>query len=114
LHDTGTSAARLGRLEEILATPHNVNDSRRGDDIDPVEVSLRSVLTERIRKATAELERSRAAEIDAIEACTMRLLLSDYQSAVQHLRAVVRTAEGRLTGAAAVIKRGGRLRELSR
>jgi len=114
LPDTGTNAARLGRLEEILATPHNVSDSRGGDDVDPVDVALQSVLTERIRKTTAELESARAAEIDAIEACTMRLLLSDYKAAIQQLRAAVRMAGGRLTGAAAVIKRGGRLRELPR
>ena len=114
MHDPGTSAARLGRLEEILATPHQAIDSHRGDEVDPADVALRTVMTERIRNTTAELERSRATEIDAIDACTMRLLLSDYKAAIQHLRAVVRMSEQRLTSAAAIIKRGARLREISR
>ena len=69
---------------------------------------LGSVMIERIRRTTSELERRRTGDIDAIDALTMRLLLVDYVAAVSHLRAVVRITERRLTGASAAIKEGGR------
>lgn len=65
---------------------------------DPAEVLLAGVMTERVRKTTAELDHN--APVDAAEALAMRLLLSDYSAAVAQLRGVARLSERRLTDVA--------------
>lgn len=103
-----SDSARLLGLEQILATSRSALGSPGIGDGDAAELMLGSVMIERIRRTTSELERRRTGDIDAIDALTMRLLLVDYVAAVSHLRAVVRITERRLTGASAAIKEGGR------
>jgi hypothetical protein len=91
---------RLLRLEQILAASGGSRGAAPNGDA--AELLLASVMTERIRKTTAELDRD--APMDAAEALAMRLLLADYGAAVGQLRGVARIAERRLTDVADVMR----------
>jgi len=95
---------RLGKLEQILAASRT--SSTAAANADPAEVLLAGVMTERIRKTTAELDHNAA--VDAAEALAMRLLLSDYSAAVAQLRGVARLSERRLTEVAEGVRHGKR------
>jgi len=92
--------ARLAKLEEILAASRG--SSTAAASADPAEVLLAGVMTDRIRKTTAELDHT--APVDAAEVLAMRLLLADYSAAVTQLRGVARLSERRLTEAAEGIR----------
>ena len=94
--DTST---RLALLERILAetTPGVI-----GPDVpagDAVHAHLSSVPVERIRRLTAALHESSSASPDEVDAKVMRLLLSEYKTAVAHLRAVANEAASQVDGA---------------
>lgn len=91
---------RLLRLEQILAASGGSHGAAPNGDA--AEALLASVMTERIRKTTAELERD--APIDAAVSLAMRLLLADSGAAVRQLRGVARIVERRLTDVADVMR----------
>jgi hypothetical protein len=97
---------RLLRLEQIIASSRAASSLPR-DGIDVADVMLSSVMTDRIRRTAAELERGTA--IDAADAVAMRLLLADCDAAVAHLRTVARATEQRLDDLADTIRSGIRL-----
>lgn len=102
------TAERLLRLERIFADcTRSVHGSSARPD--PVTMLVAGVMTERIQRTTSELQRRQAVPVDAIDAMTMRLLLTDYMQAVAHLRAVTRMSEQQLTSAANALKGGVRL-----
>lgn len=70
-------------------------------DTDAVHAHLSSVPVERIRRLTAELQGSNTVHPDEIDVAVMRLLLSEYSTAVNHLRAVARQAAATVDAAAA-------------
>ena len=98
---------RLRKLEEILATPRAADSSHA--TADAADSMLSFVMTDRIRRITAELARSHHGEIDAAELVAMRLLLIEYGTALRHLRAAAKITEQRLSTAATAIKECERL-----
>jgi len=96
-HDT---SERLARLEQILAQTASGSGSIAADNGDGAEVHLSSVLTERIRLLTAELQGT-ASPLDESDAVVMKLLLNEYSTAVGHLRAVARMAAATVDGVTA-------------
>ena len=99
---------RLAHLEDILAHTTSGTGLASHTNTDPAQVHLNSVPVERIRRLSAELEAGSASDLDAVDAVIMRLLLSEYTSAVAHLRAVAQMAASRVDHA------GGPLREARR
>jgi hypothetical protein len=98
---------RLLRLEQILASSRSSAPAASGDDV--ADVMLASVMTDRIRGTSAELQRGTT--VDAAAAVAMRLLLSDYSTAVAHLRTVARATDRRLDSVAETIRSGARVVE---
>lgn len=98
---------RLRKLEEILATPRAADSSHA--TADAADSMLSFVMTDRIRRMTAELARPHHGEIDAAELVAMRLLLIEYGTALRHLRAAAKITEQRLSSAATAIKECERL-----
>ena len=62
---------------------------------------------ERIEQLTAQLER--ASEHGPVDPVAMRVMLDEYLSALEQLRAGVRAAERRLSSVAATVSEGARL-----
>ena len=93
---------RLARLEQILT--HTV---AVGGDPDADRGRTREKQAQRIRQLTAELQHT-VGDNDELDAITMRLLLNDYSSLVESLRAMMRLAETSLLSTA------GSLRETRR
>jgi hypothetical protein len=96
---------RLLGLGQILASSRTSTPAA-GGDVDVGDVMLASVMTDRIRGTSAELQRGTT--IDAATAVAMRLLLSDYSTAVAHLRTVARATDHRLNSVAETIRKGVR------
>ncbi len=94
------TSERLARLEQILAQTASGSGAIAADNGDVAEVHLSSVLTERIRLLTAELQGT-ASPLDESDAVVMKLLLNEYSTAVGHLRAVARMAAATVDGVTA-------------
>ena len=103
VHSAPDSDRLLG-IEEILADSRRELDAMARSGSDAGMMLLSGAMTERLRKTTAELRRRPASQIDQIDAVTMRLVLTDYMTALAHLRAVTRLAEQRIISAAATLK----------
>jgi hypothetical protein len=100
-----TAAQRLQRLERILALAPTAISPSVESDSDGVQMSLRTLPLERIRQLTSEVSARSQAEIDAVDAVAIRVLLNDYRAAVSSLRAVARTAARRVAAASEPINR---------
>jgi hypothetical protein len=96
-------AQRLQRLEARIATrPHGDATPMNGSDV--VDWRIRSVPLDRIAHLTIELQQRSGAEVDAVDALAMRLLLNDYTVATTHLRSVTRIAGQRMVMASSRLK----------
>jgi hypothetical protein len=94
----------LRQLERIFARSKRSLAEARDEDADPATLHLAGVPGERLRLLTAELRACPDAGQDETAALAIRLLLSDYGTAVGHLRAVSRLAAARVDAAAATIR----------
>ena len=101
---TAAASDRLLRIEQILAESRRELDAMTRSGPDPAAAILSGAMTERLKNMTAEFKRYPATQLDRTDAVSMRLLLTDYMTALAHLRAVTRLAEQRLTSAAATLK----------
>ena len=94
-------SVRLLELDRILSREQAASFSSEGD---PVSLHLGAVPSERIRELTSLLARATAGDNDEIDIVAMRLLLNDYTSAIEHLRAVARSAATRIDDAATPVR----------
>jgi hypothetical protein len=95
------TSERLARLQQILAQTSSGSNSGTADNADAAEVHLSSVLTERIRLLTTELQGIGSPGLDESDAVVVKLLLNEYSTAVGHLRAVARMAAATVDGVTA-------------
>ena len=107
LHGLGDSR-RLLELERILASSQRTSTQPVAAGTDINDVLLGRVLIDRIRETTTLLSGPDGDGIDAADLVAMRLLLSDYVTAVAYVRAATAAIEGRLARSAAVLKEDGR------
>lgn len=93
-------AARPAHLQQIPAeTVRNAATM----DVDAAHAHLNSVASERIRRLTAELQ-GLSPTADQADIASIRLLLSEYSTALGHLRAVARLAAATVDGAAEPVR----------
>ena len=94
---------RLQRLEARVASrPHS--DATSANSSDDVDWRMRSVPLDRIAHLTMELQQRSGADVDAVDALAIRLLLNDYTTSTTHLRAVTRTAGQRMVTASSRLR----------
>ncbi len=94
---------RLQRLEARVASRPR-GDAAPADSSDLVHWRMRSVPIDRIAHLTMELQQRSGADVDAVDALAIRLLLNDYTTSTTHLRAVTRTAGQRMVTASSRLK----------
>ena len=95
---------RLQRLQAYVAKPPQA-DLTSTNSSDLADWHMRSVMLDRIAHLTMELQRRSHAEIDAVDALEMQLLLNDYTASTTHLRAVTRIAKAGIATASSQLRR---------
>lgn len=96
-------AVRPAHLEQLPAE----TVSNATTDVAAAHAHLNSVASERIRSRTAELQ-DLPPTADQPDIASIRLLLSEYSTAVGHLRAVARLAAATIDGAAEPLREARR------
>jgi hypothetical protein len=97
-------SARLAHFEQI---PAETVSHAATTDVHDARAQLNSVASERIRRLTAELQGLSPAA-DQADIAAIRLLLSEYSTAVGHLRAVARLAASTVDAAAEPLREARR------
>jgi hypothetical protein len=105
-----SAAERLLELERIIARDRATHTRTGLDGSDPVALHLASVPADRIRYFTESLRSNGSdPDNDAVDVLTMRLLLNDFTTAVEHLRGVAAIAATMIDHAAKPVRDSQRL-----
>lgn len=95
---------RLQLLDAIVAASKTALVGAPREEIEAVQLSLRSVPFDRITQLTGMLADERTRGSDDVDTLAVRLLLNDYRSAVANLRAATQVVAARLTATSASLK----------
>ena len=95
---------RVRLLDNILASSRHSLAGAMRVDVAPAELHLRSIPFERIQQLTAILKEGAAHAEDDVDRLCARLLLTDYVTAVGHLRAVAQIAAARIEATPQALK----------
>jgi hypothetical protein len=105
-----SASERLLELERIIARDRATQTRTGRDGADPVAVHLTSVPADRIRDLTESLKSNGTdPDNDAVDILTMRLLLNDFATAVEHLRGIAAIAATMIDNAAKPVRESQRL-----